>query len=71
MSRIELELGAYAKGVLDAAASRGVITEGAKATLAAGIIKMYVDSKDGARPFITEQEAHEQAAMGQKAPGVA
>ena len=69
MNRIEHEMGAYAKGVLDAAASRGVITEGAKATLTAGIIKMYVDSKEGIIPFITEQEAHDQASMGQKAPG--
>lgn len=69
MARIELELGAYAKGVLDAAASRGIITEGSKATLAAGIIKMYVDSKEGEIPFVTEQVAQEHAAMGTNPPG--
>ena len=52
------EMGMYAKGVLDASASRGILSLAAKATLLDGVVKVYEESFDVA-PF-----EHEQVQMG-------
>lgn len=67
---IEMMLGGYAKGALDSAMSRGILTPEAEATLAKGLAKAYVDWKvdrGDAKPFLTMAEHQEQQQAAEEA----